>query len=251
MNTKMKTLSLAVLGLVGFGAAGAAMAQCPASLSPPWSSVLAFSGGTAASVAGGLDGSACKLNTSISSSTSSIGGVVDNTPSNETSYRFQFLVDGDGLGTWGGLDAVQIFTANAAAPNAAGGGRRQIVTVGLSPGAAGAKRMSIIASNGNAAPFRTLITTADLPAGPNRIEIKVTVGAGAAGRLDYWLNAPVGTTEPAPTGSILNLNNAGWVGVNTAALGLSAATPSYRTAHAGQFVAFDTFDSRRQTYIGH
>lgn len=251
MNSKMKTLSLAVLGFVGFGAAGAAMAQCPASLSPPWSSVLTLSGGTAASVAGGLDGSACKLNVSITSSTASIGGVVDNTPANETRYRFQFLVNGDGLGTWGAADAVQLFSANAAVPNAAGGGRRQVVTVGLSPGAAGAKRLSIVASNGNAAPWRTLLQTADLPAGVNRIEIDLTVGAGAAGQLKYWLNAPAGTTEGAATGTIPNLNNAGWVGVDTAALGLSAATPSYRGSHAGQFVSFDTFDSRRQTYIGH
>jgi hypothetical protein len=251
MNNKMKKLSLAVLGFVGFAAAGAAMAQCPTSLSPPWSTVTALSGGTAVAVAGGLDGSACKLNASITGSTTSIATVTDNTPSNETRYRFQFLVDASALGNFGTTDSVVIFNGNAAAPNAAAANRRQLVTLALSPGPAGAKRLTITASNGNASPFRTAVTTGDLLPGMNRIEVDLTVGAGAAGGLKYWLNAPAGATEPTPTGTIASLNNAGWVGVNNAALGLSGASPSYRTAHASQVVSFDTFDSRRQTYIGH
>lgn len=250
MNTKMKTLSMAVLGLVGFAAAGAAMAQCPASLAPPWSTVTALSGGTAASVAGGLDTSACKLRTSISAATTSIATVTDNTPANETRYRFQFLFDASGFGAFGTTDSVGIFNGNAAAPNAAGANRRQIVTLALSPGPAGAKRLTITASQGNASPFRTSVTTGDLLPGVNRIEIDLTVGAGAAGALKYWLNAASGTTEPAPTGTIASLNNSGWVGVDSAILGLSGGSPSFRAAHAGQFFGADTFDSRRQTYIG-
>src|SRR5690606_36532822 len=92
MNSKMKTLSMAVLGLVGFGAAGAVMAQCPAGLVPPWSAVTTSAGGAASSVTGGLDASACKLSTTLGASFSSQASVTDNTPSNETRYRFQFLV---------------------------------------------------------------------------------------------------------------------------------------------------------------
>ena len=250
MNSKMKTLSLAVLGFVGFGAAGAAMAQCPATLNPPWSSVLALGGGTAVSAVGGLDASACKLNTTIGASSTSIAVVSDATPANETRYRFQFLVDSSALSAYGILDSVQLFNANAASPNAAGGSRRQIVTLALTPGTAGAKRITIVASNGNAAPWRTSLTTADLLPGVNRIELDVNVGAGAAGSLKYWLNAAPGSTEPAETGSMTNLNNIGWVGVDTASLGLATGSPSFRSAHAGQIVSFDTFDSRRQTYIG-
>src|SRR5690606_36697576 len=69
MNTKMKTLSMAVLGLVGFGAAGAAMAQCPASLSPPWSLVPTLLG-TATSQTGRYDSSACRLLVALSQNTS-------------------------------------------------------------------------------------------------------------------------------------------------------------------------------------
>lgn len=250
MNAKMKKLSLAVVGLVGFAAAGSAMAQCPASLSPPWATVTALSGGTAVSAAGGLDASACKLNVAVGAATTSIATVTDNTPANETRYRFQFLVNGSALGTFGTTDSVLVFNANAAAPNAAAANRRQLVTVSLTPGPAGAKRLTITASNGNASPFRTAVSTGDLLPGTNRIEIDLTVGAGAAGSLKYWLNAAAGTTEPAPTGTITSLNNNGWVGVKSAVLGLSGASPTYRTNHASQIVSFDTFDSRRQTYIG-
>ncbi len=251
MNNKMKNLSLAVLGFVGFAAAGAAMAQCPTTLSPPWSAVTALSGGVAVASATGLDSSACKLNTSITASTTSIATVTDNTPANETRYRFQFLFDASAVGNFGTTDSVVIFNGNAAAPNAAAANRRQLVTLALSPGPAGAKRLTITASNGNASPFRTAVTTGDLLPGTNRIEVDLTVGAGTAGNLKYWLNAAAGTTEPAETGSIPSLNNDGWVGVKNAALGLSGGSPAYRTAHAGQIISFDTFDSRRQTYIGY
>jgi hypothetical protein len=251
MNNKMKKLSLAVLGFVGFAAAGAAMAQCPASLSPPWSAVTALSGGVAVAAATGLDSSACKLNTSITASTTSIATVTDNSPANETRYRFQFLFNASALGNFGTTDSIVIFNGTAAAPNAAANNRRQLVTLALSPGPAGAKRLTITASNGNASPYRTTVTTGDLLPGTNRIEIDLTVGAGAAGALKYWLNAPAGTTEPVANGNIPSLNNSAWVGVKNAALGLSGASPSFRTAHAGQIVSFDTFDSRRQTYIGH
>ena len=251
MNTKLKTLAMAVVGLVGFGAAGAAMAQCPATLSPPWTTTVTLSGGTAVSAPGGLDGTACKLNVAITSSTSSVAGVIDNTPANETRYRFQFLVDASALGTFGATDAVVFFNANAAVPNVAGGGRRQIFTVGLAPGSAGGKRLVLVASKGGGFPHRVVASTTDLVAGVNRIEFDLKIGAGAAGELKYWINAPAGTTEGAATGTIANLDNAGWVGVDAASLALSAATPAFRTAHAGQIVSFDTFDSRRQTYIGH
>jgi hypothetical protein len=33
-------------------------------------------------------------------------------------------------------------------------------------------------------------------------------------------------------------------------LGLTAPTTPFSAAHGGQVVGFDTFDSRRQTYIG-
>src|SRR5690606_194556 len=94
MNTKMKTLSMAVLGLVGFGAAGAAMAQCPASLVPPWTATNIGGGASAASsVTGGYDTTACRLQSTLGNSGAARAQVRDDTPANETRYRAQFIFD--------------------------------------------------------------------------------------------------------------------------------------------------------------
>ena len=78
------------------------------------------------------------------------------------------------------------------------------------------------------------------------------VGAGSDGSFEYWINAPAGTgTAPASTGEIPGLDNAAWVGVDRVIMGQSAPSGAYAIAHAGQGIGFDTFDSRRSTYIGH
>ncbi len=248
MNAKMKVLSLAMIGLFGF--AGSALAACPA-VPGAWASAGQLSGGVVAFVPGGLDGSACKMTATLAASSVSIATVTDNSPANEARYRFQFLVDTAALGTIGNLDGVQIFSANALAAFPAVGGRKPMVTLGLAPGGSGAAKLIVIASCNNAATnYRCTTLTPVLTSGVNRVEVDLQVGAAGAGQLRYWLNAAAGTTEPAPTGTIPNLDNAGWVGAKQANLGLSVPTPSYKSSHAGQAVGFDTFDSRRQTYIG-
>ncbi len=250
MNTKMKTLVMAVVGLVGFGAAGAAMAQCPASLTPPWSAVTTSTGGVVASVSGGLDTSACKMSSSLGNSFSSQASVTDNTPANETRYRYQFLVNADATGAFGNQDSVSVFSANSAATFPASGGTRQIIKVAITAAGAGAKRLTIIAACNNGTNNRCIANSPTLVAGTNRFEMDVTVGA--AGTVRYWLNAAAGTAEPATTGTItITGGSAGWVGVDQAVLGQSGPSPTYKTNHTGQAVFFDTFDSRRQTYIGY
>lgn len=247
MNTKMKVLSLALVGLAGF--AGSAMAACPAGPAiadgGAWTSKTTLSGGALAISTPGLDSSDCKLDSSLGNSFASIATVQDDSPSAEPRYRFQFLINADATGAFSFTDGVQAFTASAAT---AVNGRRELVTVQVTPGNGGAKQLTFVVSCDNAATqYRCLLTTADLPAGMNRVEGDLTVGA--TGGLKYWLNAPAGTTEPTPTGS-LTVNNTAWGGVDTAVLGLSAPSPAYKTAHANQIVSFDRFDSRRTTYIG-
>ncbi len=252
-NTKMKLLALGLLGLGGIAVAGSAAAQtCPSNPVPPWSGKTALSGGSVTISTGGLDASSCKLDTSVGTSAVSLATVNDTSPSNEPRYRVQFLVNAAALGTIGSLDGVQLFNANAQSSYPASGGRRPLVTVSLSPAGSGTARLTIIAScNNSASAYRCITSTPALAAGTNRLELDLQVGAGSAGVLRYWLNSAAGTSEPTPTGTITNLDNAGWVGVNDAFMGLSAATPAFRSAHNGQVVSFDTFDSRRQTYIGH
>jgi hypothetical protein len=68
--------------------------------------------------------------------------------------------------------------------------------------------------------------------------------------LNYWLNAAAGTTEPPATGTIALTDTSAYGGVDRGIMGLSGPSSAFKNAHAGQAVGFDTFDSRRQTYIG-
>ncbi len=254
LNTKMKLLSLALLGLGGMALAGSAAAACPAGPDKPnggaWDSLTEFgSGSSFAVVAGGLDGSDCKGVSTLGASVTAAAQVVDDLDLSEPSYRFQFLIDTNALSSFGGTDSVMLFRLSGS--NAAHG-MLQLLEVYLSPGPAGAKRLRFVASCNTAPTYRCSSDyTTDLNNGVNRIEGKLTLGAGGAGQLDYWVNVGAGTSEPAPSGTIANLDNAAWTGAKQARLGLSGPTSSFKNNHAGEGVGFDTFDSRRNTYIGH
>jgi hypothetical protein len=245
MNAKMKVLALALLGLAGY--AGSAVAGCPSSPVPPWSSTTSLSGGTFAIVAGGLDGSACRADASIAASLASVATVTDTTPANETRYRFQFLIDPNNLGAFNSTDFAAIFRANSAA---AANGTQNLLNVTLVAGPSGAKRVRFNAACASGQGFRCAQSdTTDLPTNaPSRIEGDLTIGATAT--LRYWINAPQGTTEPPETGTLTIGDNSAWAGVDTAIMGLSGPSVPFKDTHAGQAVGFDTFDSRRSTYIG-
>lgn len=252
MNTKMKVLSLALVGLAGF--AGSAMAACPAGPTTAeggaWTSksVLPPSTSSLTIATPGLDSTECKLVSSLGPSTTASSFVRYNHAAPETSYRFQFLVDTNALTDFSSTDNVVVFQAPA--QNTANGFNR-LLRVSLVAGPNGAKRVRFIAQCGSGTFSCAQSFATDLTPGVNRIEGFLKVGAGAAGELKYWVNAPAGTTEPAESGSIANLDNAAWGGVAAASLGLTAPSAAFKTNHATQAVGFDTFDSRRVTYIGH
>jgi hypothetical protein len=251
MNAKMKVLSLALVGLCGF--AGSALAVCPGGPTTAeggaWTAKSTSPGSHVAIATPGLDTSECKLNVDIAGSLTGTATVSYTHAASEPSYRFQFLVDPTAWGTFSLTDTVAVYRANTAAP---ANGSSNALQVTLVAGAGGTRRVRFNAAcNVAASGFRcSAPTTTDLPAGPVRIEGKLTFGAGAAGKLDVWVNAAAGTTEPAPTLTIANLDNAAWAGVSQAILGLSNPSVPFKNAHAGQIAGFDTFDSRRQTYIG-
>lgn len=254
MNAKMKVLSLAMVGLCGF--AGTAMAACPAGPTTTeggaWSSKFVTSGSAFTIVPGGLEPttpSACKATSALAKSITAAATVTDDSPANEPSYRFQFLVDPSAFSNFNATDSVVLFRANSAS---AANGSSQMLTVYLVAGStASAKRLRFVAACNTAPSFKCGSNFAvDLPAGVTRVEGKLTTGAAAAGGLSYWVNAAAGTSEPATSGAIASLDNAAWVGVKRAILGLAAPTTAYANAHANEPAGFDAFDSRRQTYIG-
>jgi len=250
---QMKALALAVLGLAGFGMAGSAMA-CDATNLTAWNGgAAAISGGTVTAVAGGLDGSACAMSAALGTAATSQASVLDTSPANEARYRFEFLIDPNAhVSNLTAQDSVAIFTATN---QTAAHGRKGIIQVFLVPTAtAGIDNISFSYSCNNGTTFKCIHTSpVNLVSGVNRIQFDVqmaTIG-NANGSIRYWINPPAGGTEPAPTDSVTGIDNSAWVGTKLANLGLVSPAPHWSSAHHGEAVLFDTFDSRRQTYISH
>ncbi|MFZ2237490.1 MAG: hypothetical protein WAV67_14100, partial [Dokdonella sp.] len=111
MNMKMKSLSLAVLGLAFAGSASAACVQGNLSA---WSFTQAV-GGTVTVFDGGLNTppSECRINTVLTSPVGAAGAFVrDDTPANESRYRAQFLLNVDSLAGINAGQNVKLFSAS-------------------------------------------------------------------------------------------------------------------------------------------
>lgn len=231
----------ALLALAALGFASTSFAQCPASAVPPWSSQTTL-GGAVAILAGGYDGTACRMNSTI---TGNIGGasafVRDNTPAGESRYRAQFFINADTLTGQNLIQTVKIFGAGT---DTAFGGVSDVVRLTVVGNVAGTSKTLGIFTVCEGQPSNLCSASAPLAAGTNRIEIDWQ--KGATGSLRVWVNS---TTEGSPT-STLNGNSASWGGVDFATLGLAAPAAAFRAAQLNRAVGFDEFDSRRQTFIG-
>lgn len=236
MNTKMKVLSLALLGLVGY--AGSAAAGCPASPVPPWSVNAPFQG-TTAIVAGGLDGSACRLDSAISAGASGFASaqVQDDTPAAEPRYRASFMINVDPLTAPTLTTVANVFSATSAVT---GGG----INLAIFGDGAGAWRLSYVLVDANN-PSGFFAGSVPLTAGSKHVEIDLPVSAASTFQL--WMENNV---EASPDITQANINNSSVVGIDSAFLGLAAPSDSFATTYAGVAAQFDAFDSRRQTFVG-
>lgn len=243
MNTKMKVLALALLGLVGY--AGSAVASCPASLVPPWTANVTGpgTGGTATSQPGGLEAtpSACSLVASFDATAVAFTfvGVVDGTPANEPTYRFRFYIDPTAIGSMSGFDSVQMFAANSAA---AADGFQNIIRLGL----VGGTTLAVAAAD-NSNPGGSFITVGSAPLSSAIHWVEGQVIMGSPGTVKIWIDATAESDTPAIT---LAPDNTAWVGVDLAALGLATPQGAPATSPAGRTFRLDDFDSRRTTFIG-
>lgn len=250
-NVMMKTLSLAVLGLAGMAFAGASMAQCPSDPAQPigaWSGKTVLGGGALAIVTPGLNSTACGVNLSFNAGAGGLASsfVRDDTPSAEARYRFRMYLNADAITSFSGLQKVQLFTANSVNPFPATGGSVQVLRVSLIPGGGSGRQVSFVAGTNNGTDYVSTPFVAPLAAGANVVEGEVVIGGTGTGKVNIWVN----NNNPAvPTGSI-NVDNAGWTGVDTAIMGLADSTSAFRTSQATKVIQFDEFDSRRQTFIG-
>lgn len=71
---------------------------------------------------------------------------------------------------------------------------------------------------------------------PLRITVELAVGAGSDGSLKYWLGDDV---SGPPTGTLINLDNAAWGGIERVSLGLSDSTAGFRQVLAGRPIVLD------------
>lgn len=241
-NVMMKTLSLAVLGLVGLSFAGASMAQCPtdpAAPTGPWSSKSVL-GGAIAITTPGLNATTCKMDASITSTAFGSAFVRDNTPTAEPRYRASFLVDVDALTGLNSIQSVRLLSVNTDTPYL---GITEALRVSISGNLAGTAKVLGIVAGCEGQPSNLCSNTVALPAtGTQRVQIEWV--KGAAGVVRVWLN---NTTEASPN-LTLNGNTNGWA-VDFVTMGLSNPSPNFRTVQTNRVVKFDEFDSRRTTFI--
>jgi hypothetical protein len=236
MNTKMKVLALALLGLAGY--AGSAVAGgCPASPVPPWTAAPAL-GGTVVIASGGLDGSPCRMDSALIGDSSSFATVEDDTPSAEPRYRASFIINADNVSSMSATTASFVFTASGASG-------RSPVALSIVGDGAGNVYLSYFVVNGTT----VLGGSKQLTAGPNHVEFDYDNGNSpnsAGPHFSLWINS---NTEGSPTFTTAIANTTAVV--ETAFLGLAGATGDWGVTFNGTTVGFDTFDSRRSTFIGY
>lgn len=257
MNSmKMKTLSLAVLGLAGF--VGSAFAQTcptdPAQPNGPWSSKTVASDSTLTISTPGLNGTSCLMAvTTLTGALSNTKAIVsDTSPVDEPRYRARFYFDVSALAglTLSNQQAKLFDTFSNASP---GGASTDEVVIRLLGGTPLALRFAV-ADSTQPSFFKTI--TQALPASANGhyyVEFDLVTGATAgSGNFRYWVT-PEGTasSDGTPTGTFVPGDNSGWgPGPTQSNLGIFSVSANYRAGVANQILGVDEFDSRRSTFIG-
>lgn len=241
MNTKMKVLSLALVG--AFGYVGAASAACPTSATPPWTSALQVKG-VAAIASPGYAGTECRLDTSFNADagSSSIAAVTYSGTGAEAAFRAQFIVDTSALTAPVAADTVSIYSGSSTAGGSAV--RLRIF------GSGGSFALGYAVSYDDAGVRRSRTGSVPLPAGgPKHVEIQLkTAAAGASdGEFRIWVENNV---EASPNKVESGLANSAMAGVEKVQLGLFAGSPAFLLHYNTKKVGFDQYDSRRTTFIG-
>ena len=237
MNAKMNVLALALLGLAGF--AGSAVAGCPSSPVPPWTANNQFQGVTAIA-SPGLDGTPCRLDSTISAGASGFASAIveDDTPTAEPRYRASFMIDVDALTALGAPGFTTVTT----------------VFQGVSAVTGNGISLAIFGDGTNWLLSYTVVDAGDpsgyfsnsQPLGTGARHVEFDLPVGAASNFQIWIENNV---EGTPTATH-TVNNAAIVGVDTAFLGLAAPSDGFTAAYSGTAAQFDRFDSRRSTFIG-
>lgn len=238
MNTKMKVLSLAMVGMFGY-VGSAVAANCPAgpdmAHGGAWTAISAFQG-SAVIAEPGYATTACRLDSKINAGAGgAASGQVNWTGATaEPRYRARFLVNADLLPSQALLDTAAIFSSGSQSGGAA---------VDFSVFGNGTKHILGYSVRNVANPSGYETGVVQLAAGVNVIQFDFAVGSST---FKLWVNNNV---EATPTKSVAVANGATLNGIDTTYLGLAGPSPQFVTHFATKPVGFDQFDSRRQTFI--
>jgi hypothetical protein len=255
MKVSMKSLSLAVAALTGFGMASAAFADCPADPAAPngaWSSKTVTQANLAISTPG-LASTSCALQVSLNQNSLLFAKsiVTDTSPQNEGRYRARFYINtAEITGLTSVLRSVQIFNASASTGPANLSGEE--VSINLTGSTGAPTVVFTVADSTQGSGFRQAAVALPNAAGPNRVEFDLQ--GGASGSFRCWVSTDVATTDdgtPTPACTMNGINTTGWSGVTQASLGEFAANGQWRSNYTAlTHIYLDEFDSRRQTFIG-
>jgi hypothetical protein len=265
----MKSLSLAVAALTGFGMASATFAACPtipAGTSTPggggaWTSQTVTSA-TFGSHTPGLNSTSCALSVAVNNGAASNtkGFVTDTSPQNESRYRARFYVDTSAMTNLNQSNRqFRVFSALATTAPAVTGAGAEMVIATIGGGATPFLRF-LVGDTTTAVPYKIVNAVFPNAGGKYRVEFDLQQGSSAGancatttptgGCFRYWVtDAGAATTDASPTGTTA-VTNSGWSGVKQVNLGLFITSTNFRTSVATQPVLVDEFDSRRQTFIG-
>ena len=156
------------------------------------------------------------------------------------SVRYGFRVDTSALTNFTvALRNVQLFAASSPVVVAGSPAVSNLLQIHLFGGSSNPLLRFYTAYSGG-----VLTTNVALVQSINTLRLEINIGAGTNGSVRYWINHAF--TDP-PDGVINNsgagLDNAAWLGVISAELGLSSPSAAFRANHAGSAVVFDQIES--------
>jgi hypothetical protein len=154
--------------------------------------------------------------------------------------RYGFRIDTSKLMNFApATPAVQLFAASSPVVSAGPPAMSNLLQVLLVGGSSNPVLRLDAAHNGG-----VLTTLVALAQTVNSVRFEINVGNGTNGSVRYWLNHAF--TDP-PDGVIDNtgagLDNAPWIGVIGAEIGVSSPSAAFRANHAGSAIVFDQIES--------
>ncbi len=226
--------SIAAIGLLALAATCTIASACSA---PPFNEMWTNQG-TATWI--GTD-SDCRLESTLAANSDGTAAAVAHYRRHYPSetFRASFRV---GLPTGLSLSIIQnaqLFRGVAKTAPAAGPYNARMLGVTLGGNVQGTKFIAgFFAACGGASSGQCVMFGPQLDASafPLRVTVDLTIGAGSAGTLKYWLGDDV---SGPPTGTLTNLDNAAWGGVERVSLGLSDSSSNFRQVLAGRPIVLD------------